>query len=462
MYLYLSIDIYKYVPELRIEMRRACIVHIRYTIRMAVDVLIIGGGGREHALAWKLKQSPRIGKLFVAPGNAGTEALGCKNLPIPATDVRALLKFAEENHIGLTIVGPEEPLVLGVVDLFKSRGLRIFGPTKTAAQVETSKVFGKQLMKDAGIPTIEYEACADLNQALSAVRRYTLPVVVKADGLSHGKGVYICKSTEEAEVALREIFKTVPEGSTTGVLIEPFLVGSELSIHALSDGTSTLMFPPSQDHKRAQDDDMGKNTGGMGAICPVPWMPLDTPSFIEHRVVRAMLDTIKNNWIFFTGMLYPGILITLDGPKVLEFNARFGDPECQVYMRLMKTDLLDLLEACVDGSIADKRIDWRYGFAVSVVLASGGYPEAYKTGFKIEGIREAERNSEVVVFHGGTINDGDIRTAGGRVLTVTAAGPTLKDAIDRAYEAVGKITFEGMHYRRDIGASALKYDMPRS
>ena len=426
-----------------------------------MDVLIVGGGGREHALAWKLKQSPRIGKLYVAPGNGGTEALGCKNVAISVTDINALANFASENNIGLTVVGPEEPLALGIVDLFKARDLRIFGPTKAAAQIESSKAFGKQLMKEANIPTAEHEVCSDFNQAISVVRRYTLPVVVKADGFAGGKGVYICKNFEEAEAALHTLFD-VPGDVEHTVLIEQFLDGSELSIHAITDGTSFLMFPPSQDHKRALDGDLGKNTGGTGAICPVPWMPQGTPSFVEHRVIRAAFDAIRNYGIYFTGMLYPGILMTLNGPKVLEFNARFGDPECQVYMRLMKTDLLDLLEACVDGSIADRRIDWKYGYAISVVLASLGYPDAYKTGFKIEGIREAEIITEVVVFHGSTINDGELKTTGGRVLSVTAVGPTLKDAIDRAYEAVGKITFEGMQYRRDIGGTALKYDTTRS
>ncbi len=242
---------------------------------MPVDVLIVGGGGREHALAWKLKQSLRIGKIYVAPGNAGTEELGCKNIPISVTDIGALLKFAEENHIGLTVVGPEEPLALGIVDLFKSRHLRIFGPTKEAARIESSKVFAKQLMKEANIPTAAYEVCADLNQALSVARRYALPIVVKADGFAQGKGVYIGKSMEEAEVALRMLFDAQNDAAHT-VLIEQFIDGAELSVHALSDGTSSLMFPLSQDHKRALDDNRGNNTGGMGAICPVPWIPQGT------------------------------------------------------------------------------------------------------------------------------------------------------------------------------------------
>ncbi|MDO8514271.1 MAG: phosphoribosylamine--glycine ligase [bacterium] len=425
---------------------------------MATDVLIIGSGGREHALAWKLKQSPRVGKLYVAPGNGGTGMLA-ENVDISVMEFEKLARFAEEKRIGLTVVGPDDPLVGGIVDVFKSHGLRIWGPSKEAAQIEGSKAFSKQLMQEAKIPTAEFALFSEPHTALAHVRTHGFPIVIKASGLALGKGVYICRSFEEAEHAITEIMiEKIHKDAGNEVVIEEYLDGPEISIHALTDGITHVLFPSSQDHKRALDGDEGKNTGGMGAIAPVPWVTSQVMTGIDSAVVIPTFEALKKRSIQFQGLLYPGLKVTLDGLKVLEYNARFGDPECQVYMRLLKTDLLDLLDACVDSTVdvVKKSVEWHRGFAANIVLASGGYPDAYQKGFPITGIEEAEKVEGVVVFHAGTILRGStLYTNGGRVLGVSAVGGTLKQALDRAYEAVGKIHFEGMHFRRDIGAKSL-------
>lgn len=422
-----------------------------------VDVLVIGSGGREHALAWKLAQSPRIGKLFIAPGNGGTRKVG-ENVPISATDIDGLLRFAAEKEIGLTVVGPDDPLSLGIVDAFHKRGLRIFGPTQAAAELESSKAFAKDMMRKKGIPTAAFQVFDSHAGALTYVRTHALPVVVKASGLALGKGVYVCTTLEEAEQALQEIMlDKVHKDAGNQVVIEEYLDGPELSIHALSDGLSSLLFPPSQDHKRALDGDEGKNTGGMGTVAPLPWFSAERMVHVEHAVVHPVLSAMKEDNRPFAGVLYPGIKVTTDGPKVLEFNARFGDPECQVYMRLLQSDLLDLLEACVDGTLAAIKdsIAWSRGYAANIVAVSGGYPDAYQKGFPIRGIDDAEANPGVIVFHAGTTYDGEYKTSGGRVLGVSAVGQSLKSALDTAYAAIEKIHFEGMRYRHDIGAKSL-------
>ena len=425
---------------------------------MATNVLIIGSGGREHALVWKLKQSPRVGKLYVAPGNGGTSLIA-ENVPIGVMEFDKLAQFASEKKIGLTVVGPDDPLAAGIVDLFHTRGLRIFGPTKEAAQIESSKVFAKQLMQDGKIPTAEFKVFNSYAAASAYVHTHGAPVVVKASELALGKGVYVCATIEEADAALHQIMiDKIHKDAGNEVVVEEYLDGPEVSVHALSDGLSYLMFPPAQDHKRALDNDEGKNTGGMGVLAPVPWVTPDMMAGFETRVIRRTFDALLSRGIQFTGLFYPGLKITLDGPKVLEFNARFGDPECQVYMRLLKSDLLDLLEACTDHRIDDikRSVEWGRIFAVNIVLASGGYPDAYQTGFPIIGIKEAEKLDGVVVFHAGTtFENNQLVTSGGRVLGVSAVGETLKQALDRAYEAIGKIHFEGMHYRHDIGAKSL-------
>ncbi len=341
---------------------------------MSVDVLVIGSGAREHALVWKLKQSPRVGKLFVAPGNSGTSSIAI-NVPIEAMDFQKLAAFAQEKRIGLTVVGPDDPLVGGIVDVFNSRGLRVFGPSKEAAQIEGSKAFSKTLMKEAKVPTAEFAIFTNPTAALAHVRLRSLPIVIKASGLALGKGVYVCRTIEEAEAAITEIMvDKAHKESGNEVVIEEYLDGQEISIHALSDGASHLMFPVSQDHKTALDGDIGKNTGGMGTVAPLPWVTNDMIASYESQVVVRTLEALKARGILYNGLLYPGLKIQLEGPKVLEYNARFGDPECQVYMRLLKSDLLDLLEACVDGTLESisSRVEWNRGFAANVVIASGG------------------------------------------------------------------------------------------
>lgn len=423
-----------------------------------MDVLLIGGGGREHALAWKLKQSPRIGKLYVAPGNGGTWNIA-DNVDIGAMEFEKLADFAQEKKIGLTVVGPDDPLVGGIVDVFKVRGLRVWGPTKDAAQIEGSKAFSKQLMKEANIPTAEFAVFSNPALALAHVRVKGVPIVIKASGLALGKGVYVCRTLEEAERAITEIMVArVHKDAGNEVVIEEYLDGPEISIHALTDGSAQVLFPPSQDHKPINDGDAGENTGGMGTIAPVPWVTPEMMSNVENGIVRPTFEALTKHGIQFQGLLYPGLKVTLGGLKVLEYNARFGDPETQVYMRLLKSDLLDLLEASVDGTLDAMRskIEWHHGFAANIVLASGGYPGEYKKGFPITGIEEAEKLEGVVVFHAGTkMEKGGLVTSGGRVLGVSAIGGSLKEALNRAYEAVGKIHFEGMYFRRDIGAKAL-------
>ena len=424
---------------------------------MATDVLIVGGGGREHALAWKLKQSPRIGKLYIAPGNGGTLSLG-ENVPIEAMNFDGLAKFAKEKNIGLTVVGPDDPLVGGIVDVFKSHNLRVWGPTKAAAQIEGSKAFSKQLMRDGGIPTADFKVCTEYDEALRYAHECGAPVVIKASGLALGKGVYVCETFEEIDRALKEIMvDRIFQDSGSKVVIEEFLDGPEISVHAVSDGNTYKMFPLTQDHKRALDNDQGKNTGGMGAIGPLPFVNDAQAADIEARIVKPTFDALKGEGISFSGLLYPGLKMSSQGIKVLEYNARFGDPECQVYMRLLKTDILDIFESCVDGKLAEQPIEWNSGFAVNIVVASGGYPDAYKKGLPITGIEDAEKLPGIIVFHAGTTFDRKLKTSGGRVLGVSAVGDTLREVLDRAYQAVGKIHFEGMHFRRDIGAKALSF-----
>lgn len=422
---------------------------------MKTNVLIIGNGGREHALAWKLSQSSRIGKLFVAPGNGGTRQVA-ENVGIDATDIDGLVQFTTINEIGLTVVGPDDPLALGVVDAFQARGLRIFGPTRAAAEIESSKAFAKNLMSEAGIPTATFQIFSEYDKALAYVRERGAPIVVKASGLALGKGVYVCKTLIQAEAALAEIMlDNVHKDAGKEVVIEEFLDGQEISIHAFCDGKTHVLLPPAQDHKPIRDNDEGKNTGGMGTIAPVSWVSADVMQNADELIVRPTLQALAEHGRQFSGLLYPGLKVTTSGAKVLEFNARFGDPETQSYMRLLKTDLLDILEACVNGTLAELAIEWHSGFAACVVIASGGYPDEYKKGLPLRGIAEAERVPNVVVFHAGTIFDGELKTSGGRVLGVTAIGNTLRNALDHAYEAAKLIEFEGKQYRSDIGAKAI-------
>jgi len=420
------------------------------------SVLVIGSGGREHALTWKLAQSPQVGKIYVAPGNAGTAQLA-ENLLITATDIPALLTFAQSRKVDLTVVGPDDPLAMGIVDEFRSAGLAIFGPTKAAAQIEASKAFAKDLMTSQQVPTAKFQSFSSHAKAQEYLKTQKLPLVIKADGLALGKGVFICHTIDEAASALDDIMLKKRFGAAGGqVVIEELVKGQEISIHALCDGTSTAMFPTAQDHKPIGEGNTGPNTGGMGVIAPVPWAAPDLVKQMTERTIDPILEGLTKNNTRYTGCLYPGLMISPSGDfNVLEYNARFGDPETQVYMRLLESDLYEILRACVDGTLDQTDIKWRPGFAVTVVLASGGYPGEYQKGLPIAGLEAASKLPDIELFHAGTsIKDGDVVTAGGRVLNVTATGATLKQALDHAYEAVDQIKFEGMYFRRDIGAKA--------
>lgn len=419
-------------------------------------VLIIGSGGREHSLAWKLKASPKVEKIFVAPGNAGTAQIA-ENVPIPITDIGGLVLFAQKENIDLTVVGPDDALALGIVDAFQSKGLKIWGASKAASKLEWSKNFAKEVMTAADVPTAHYKTFTDFNQAFAYIKPQYLPSVIKASGLALGKGVMICQTMEEAEKFLRDLMVDKIYGEAGAeVIIEQFLEGQEFSVHAFSDGNSFQIFPASQDHKRILDGDLGPNTGGMGTIAPLPWVTADDMEKIKSEIVQKTLDELKKRGTSFAGLLYPGIMKTNQGPKVIEFNARFGDPECQSYMRLLKTDLLDILEASVAGKLSEINIEWEPKFACCIVLASAGYPGKIEKGFPITGIEKAEQLEDVVVFHAGTtIKDDQLVTNGGRVLGVTAIADDLQSALHKAYGAVKLIHFEGMQYRTDIGQKTL-------
>ncbi len=426
-----------------------------------MKVLVIGKGGREHALVWKLAQSPRVERVFCAPGNAGTAADGT-NVPVEATDLDALLRFARKEQVGLTVVGPEEPLARGIVDAFQQAGLRIFGPTREAAQVEASKVFAKQLMRHADVPTAEFRVCDHPDPARHYIETREFPVVVKADGLAAGKGVIVCTTTEEALAAIDRIMVREEFGLAAGrqVVIEKRLEGEEVSIMALVAGRAIVPLPPTQDHKPAGEGDTGPNTGGMGAYCPAPLATPELLQTVEESILVPTVHALKRSRKPFRGVLYAGIMVTNQGPRVLEFNARLGDPETQPLLLRLKTDLLDLLEAVVDdrlGEFGEDRLEWDPRPAVCVVMASQGYPGNYAKGKVVTGLAEAAKLPGVKVFHAGTrLENGLVVTDGGRVLGVTALGDTLAEAKRNAYEAVGRIHFQGAFYRRDIADKALR------
>ena len=421
---------------------------------MKKNVMIVGNGGREHSLLWKLAQSNQVDKLFVAPGNGGTQKIA-KNICL--NDIIGLLKFAKENCIDLTVVNQEDLLSKGIVDIFQCHGLKIFGPACGAAHIESSKYFAKSLMTHNNIPTGASQPIFNYDAGIKYIHTHGLPVVIKADGLANGKGAYVCRTIEKAEEVMHDlIIKKIYGDAGKMIIIEDFLEGSEISIHAFSDGKNFVLFPPSQDHKPIFDGDLGDNTGGMGTIAPVPWFSQNMLKEAGAKIVKPVLKRLSVIGNPFVGCLYPGLMMTPSGMMVLEYNARFGDPETQSYMRLLKTDLLNIFEACINGTLDKCKIEWRPGFAVCIVLTSSGYPGAFKKGFPISGIEDAEKIPGVVIFHAGTtIEDGILKTYGGRVLNVTATGDTLKQALQRAYHAVDWIKFNGMHYRKDIGAKSL-------
>jgi phosphoribosylamine--glycine ligase len=422
-----------------------------------MKLLVIGSGGREHALVWKLSQSPRVTSILCAPGNAGTAQLAA-NHAVAATDLEGLVALAQNENVDLTIVGPDDPLAAGIVDRFRAAGLRVFGPTASAARLEASKSFAKDFMVRHGIPTAGSATFTDPQAALAHCAASRYPLVVKADGLALGKGVVIAQTREEAEKAVREAMIEKVFGSAGDtVVIEAFLTGPECSIHALVDGSSYTLFPDAKDHKRALDGDQGLNTGGMGTISPSREVDAAMQARIRSEVLDPFLRGLKADALEFSGMLFPGLMMTPDGPKVLEFNCRFGDPETQSLMRRLKGDLLELIEATIDGTLSSVTPEWDKRAAVCIVLASGGYPGPIEKGKEIAGLDQAAASDpDVVVFHAGTaLKGGKVVTSGGRVLGVTALGATLEEARAKAYAAADLIRFEGKQLRRDIGASIL-------
>jgi phosphoribosylamine--glycine ligase len=420
-----------------------------------VKILVIGGGGREHALTWKLKQSPAVDRIFCAPGNAGTASIA-DNVAIPATDLLQLRDLARQNDVDLTVVGPDDPLAMGIVDLFTAEKLRIFGPTKSAARLESSKIFAKELMRARKIPTADARTFSDSEEALRYCEQLKFPVVIKADGLALGKGVIIASDSQAAKATISAMMNERRFGEAgRRIVIEEFLRGTECSLHALVDGKNYRLLESARDHKRVFDGDQGPNTGGMGAFSPANNWNAQLQSELEKEIMQPLLDGLAKEGVIYCGLLYPGLMITTDGSRVLEFNCRFGDPETQALLPRMKSDLVPLLEATIDGKIDKHSIDWDERASVTVVLASGGYPGNYETGKKISGLDEAAKLEDVQVFHAGTKKvGGETVTAGGRVLAVTALGPTIASARKRAYEAVSRIHFDGCHYRRDIALNA--------
>jgi phosphoribosylamine--glycine ligase len=424
-------------------------------------VLVIGKGGREHALVWKLAQSPRVTRVYCAPGNAGTAEDGV-NLPIEVNDFDALVRFARQEDVGLTVVGPEDPLSQGITDAFHKADLRIFGPSREAAQLEASKAFAKQLMRHADVPSAEFRVFDHPDPARHYIESREYPVVVKADGLAAGKGVVVCATTEEALAAIERIMVREEFGRAAGrrVIIEKRLDGEELSILALVSGRTIVPLQPSQDHKAVFDSDQGANTGGMGAYCPAPAGTPELMAQVEETILVPTVHAMKRSRHAFRGMLYAGLMLTNQGPRVLEFNCRFGDPETQPLLMRLRTDLLDLLEAAVEDRLdefPEGRLEWDARPAVCVVMASGGYPGNFPRGKVITGLAEAAKLPGVTVFHAGTRREKDlVLTDGGRVLGVTALGETLVEARRNAYEAVAKIHFQGAHYRKDIADKAIK------
>ena len=423
-----------------------------------MKVLVTGSGGREHALAWKLAQSPRVTEVLVAPGNAGTaREPGVRNVPLAADENIRLVAYAITEDVELVVPGPEAPLVAGLADQMERAGMPCFGPTAAAARLEGSKAFAKQMLDTAGAPTAGYREFTELEPALAHVGERPAPMVIKADGLAAGKGVIVAESREQARAALREMLESRAFGEAgLRVLVEDFLEGEEASFIALVDGEHVLPLASSQDHKARDDGDRGPNTGGMGAYSPAPVLDGEVEARVMNEIMHPVVRAMRDNGTPFKGVLYAGLMISADGvPRVLEFNVRFGDPECQPLMMRLQTDLLDLIEATREGRLDQVRVNWDPRSALGVVMASGGYPGSYARGHPISGLDDAD-SSAVKVFHAGTaMKDGEVVTAGGRVLCVTALGDTLPEARERSYGAVSAIGFEGAFCRSDIGARAL-------
>ncbi|TVM03877.1 MAG: phosphoribosylamine--glycine ligase [Candidatus Brocadia sp. WS118] len=421
-----------------------------------MKILVVGGGGREHALVWKIAQSPMVKKVFCAPGNPGiAEIAEC--VDIDTANIDGLYTFALKQKIDLTVVGPEDALMSGITDRFREGHMQIFGPTKRASAIEGSKVFAKTLMRKHGIPTADFKIFEDIKQAKKHITTCEFPLVVKADGLAKGKGVFICKTPDEANKHLDDIMKEKIFGHAGDrVVIEEFLSGEEVSILAITDGNAILPLSSAQDHKAVYDGDKGPNTGGMGAYSPVSFITQQLQFFIEENILVPVIHAMKRENRPYKGVIYAGLIITSTGPKVLEFNARFGDPETQVLLMRMKSDLVPILLSTEKNTLEDAEIEWNDGASICVVMASKGYPDSYEKGVPIFGLETIKALNHVQVFHAGTaIRDGKIATNGGRVLGVTALGKDLQEAQKAAYGAIEKLSFAGVHYRRDIGAKAI-------
>jgi len=418
-----------------------------------MNVLVVGSGGREHALADSIVKSKKVDKVFCAPGNAGTAKIAV-NVDIAVSDIDKLAGFALENSIDFTVVGPEAPLVAGIADVFREKGLKIFGPGKDGAMLEASKSFTKSILSENNIPTAAYAEFTESGPAkeyISALKNY--PVVIKADGLAAGKGVVICETESEAVNAVTDIMdEKIFKSAGDRIVIEEFLEGEEVSILAFTDGEAILTLPASRDHKRAYDNDKGPNTGGMGAYAPAPLVDNKMEEEIKNKILKPTMEGLKKKGIEYKGILYAGLMITKDGPKVLEYNVRFGDPETQAVLSLLKSDIVELFEACVDSTLSQKKTEIHDKSAVCVVLASGGYPGAYEKGKEIRGLDKFENREKIKVYHAGTAEkDGKTVTSGGRVLGIVAEGEGLDSAIKNVYKEIDKIEFDGVCYRKDIG-----------
>ena len=422
-----------------------------------MKILVIGSGGREHALVWKIAQSPRVTKLYCAPGNAGIEQLATC-VAIQADDIAGLKAFVQSERIDLTVVGPEAPLADGIADEFRKARLRIFGPTRAAAQLESSKTFSKELMVRYHIPAAASQSFTELKPALEYLGRQHMPIVVKADGLAQGKGVIVAVTLEQARQALMDMLDKKTFGqSGSRVVIEEFLDGEELTIMAFTDGKTVVPMLPAQDHKRVGDGDTGPNTGGMGAYAPAPLGSPALRTTVLQQVLQPVVDAMSKSGSPFAGVLYAGLMIVKGKPYVLEFNARFGDPETEVILPLLKTDLVDVIEAVIEHRLDQLIVEWHDRSAVCVVMTSGGYPGSYQTGVPIAGLPEKVLSGDVLVYHAGTKRQGrDVVTAGGRVLGVTGVGANFSEAVQRAYATVRTISFPGCHYRSDIAQRALR------
>jgi len=421
-----------------------------------VNILVVGSGGREDALTWKIAQSPRVAKLYCTPGNPGmARHAECVNIGV--NDFDALAAFAKENAVDLVVVGPEDPLAGGIVDRLAAEGIKAFGPCAAAAQLEASKAFAKNVMAKYGIPTAAYGEFDDADAAITYIKEKGAPIVIKADGLAAGKGVTVAQNVDQAIAAVQEAMVSRSFGEAGAkIIVEECLFGEEASILAFTDGATIIPMVASQDHKPAFDDDQGPNTGGMGAYSPAPVVTDTLSKEIFDRELQPCVEGLRQEGITYKGVLYAGLMITSDGPKVVEFNCRFGDPETQVVLPRLKSDLVDVMEACCDGTLGSMTLEWDEQACVSVVMASGGYPRAYAKGLAITGIPEAEREAGVVVFHAGTTLDNNtLVTGGGRVLNVTAVGPDIASTIAKAYKGVKQISFDKAHYRTDIGKKAL-------